>query len=254
MSAKSVPCPGCGRPAAGRYCSHCGTAVACPSCGAKIEPGARACRACGTALTVAPRQSIAQIVVPWIAIGIATMALVVAGVSFMERGNRAGAPMASSSPQTSTAPTASTDLSSMTPREAADRLFNRIMTASERGDSEEATRFAPMALAAYDQLGTLDNDARYHVALIHLTTGDTQGARTQIDSIRQSAPNHLLALMVERDIAERSGDQDGVARAYKNFLDAYDAEVGAARPEYQDHWSGIQRFRKAAQESVTGKK
>ncbi len=60
--------------------------------------------------------------------------------------------------------------------------------------------------------------------------------------------------MVERDIAERSGDQDGVAKAYKSFLDAYDAEVAAARAEYQDHWSGIGRFREAAQASVTGKK
>lgn len=172
----------------------------------------------------------------------------------MDRGNRAKAPMALSSPQPSAAPTASTDLSSMTPREAADRLFNRIMTASERGDREEAARFAPMALAAYYRLGTLDNDARYHVALIHLTTGDIQGARAQIDSIRQSVPDHLLAIMVERDIAERSGDQNGVTKAYKSFLDAYDAEVAAARPEYQDHWSGIQRVHEAAQASVTGKK
>ena len=161
-------------------------------------------------LTVSPRQSTLQIIVPWIAVGIATMALVVAGAAFMDRGDRAGGTMALSSPPPSAAPTASTDLSSMTPREAADRLFNRIMTASERGDNEEAMRFAPMALSAYDQLGTLDNDARYHVALIHLATGDIQGAHTQIDSIRQSAPNHLLAIMVERDIAERSGDQDVV--------------------------------------------
>jgi len=142
----------------------------------------------------------------------------------------------------------------MTPRQAADRLFNRIMTAAERGDTEEALRFVPMALQAYDLLGTLDNDARYHVALIHMTAGDVQSARAQIDSIRQSAPNHLLAIMVERDIAERSGDQDGVTRAYKSFLAAYDAEIAAARPEYQDHWSGIERFRKAAEASVAGTK
>jgi Double zinc ribbon len=254
MNAKSVRCPGCGRPATGRYCSHCGTAVACPSCGTKIEPDARACHACGALLTLAPRQSTAQIIVPWIAIGIATMALVVAGVSFVERGNRAQAPMAFSSPQPTNMPASSVDLSSMTPRQAADRLYNRIMTASERGDTEEAMRFVPMALSAYELLGTLDNDARYHVALIHLTAGDIQGARTQIDSIRQSVPDHLLAIMVERDIAERSGDQNGVAKAYKKFLAAYDEEIAAERPEYQDHWSAIERFRKAAQASVAEKK
>lgn len=182
------------------------------------------------------------------------MALVVAGVSLVARDNRAHPPTAFSSPQPSTAPTSSVDLASMTPRQAADRLFNRVMAASERGDSEEAARFVSMALAAYEDLGTLDNDARYHVALIHLTAGDIAGARAQIDSIRQFVPNHLLAIMVERDIAQRSGDQDGVARANKSFLAAYDTEIAAERPEYQDHWSGIERFRKAAQASTTEKK
>jgi hypothetical protein len=203
---------------------------------------------------VAPGQAIAQTIVPWVAIGIATMALIVAAVSLVDRDNRAKPPMPSSSPVASSAPVPgqSVDLSSMTPRQAADRLFNRIMTAAERGDTEEAMRFVPMALQAYDLLGTLDNDARYHVALIHMTAGDIQNARAQIDSIRQSAPNHLLAIMVERDIAERSGDQDGVARAYKSFLAAYDAEIAAARPEYRDHWSGIERFRKTAEATAAG--
>ncbi len=142
----------------------------------------------------------------------------------------------------------------MTPRAAADRLFNRVMAAAERGDTKEALRFAPMALQAYGLVGTLDNDARYHVALIHMTAGDMEGARAQLDSLRRSVPNHLLGIMLEHDIAERNGNQDGAARAYKSFLAAYDGEITAVRPEYLDHASGIERFRKAAEASMAGKK
>ncbi len=152
------------------------------------------------------------------------------------------------------APGQSVDLSSITPRQAADRLFNRIMTAAERGDTEEAMRFVPMALQAYGLLETLDSDARYHVALIHMTAGDIQGARVQLDSLRQSVPNHLLGIMLEHEIAQRSGSRDGAAQAYKSFLVAYGAEITTARPEYLDHAGGIERFRKAAEASMGGKK
>jgi predicted Zn-dependent protease len=146
------------------------------------------------------------------------------------------------------------DLSSMTPREAADRLFNRVMTAREQGNSEEALRFAPMALQAYERVGTLDNDARYHLALIHMTQGDTKGARVQIDKLRQSVPRHLLALMLEHELAERSGNKEKAAGVNKAFLAAYDAEIAAGRPEYEDHRGTIDRFRQAAQAGTTEKK
>ena len=142
----------------------------------------------------------------------------------------------------------------MSPRQAADRLFNRVMAANENGDSVEALRFAPMALQAYNNLGTLDNDARYHAALLHLTVDDIKSARVQVDLLRKSVPNHLLGFMLEHQIAERSGSKDGAARAYKAFLAAYDAEIATGREEYQDHLNTIERFHKAAQAGVTGKK
>jgi predicted Zn-dependent protease len=146
------------------------------------------------------------------------------------------------------------DLASLSPRDAADRLFNRVMAASENGNTEEALRFAPMALEAYDRIGPLDNDARYHVALIHLVAGDVKSARVQLEELKRSAPNHLLGLMLEQQIAVQSGDKAGAARAYKNFLAAYDAEMATARVEYQEHRGGIERFREAAQASAAAKK
>ena len=60
--------------------------------------------------------------------------------------------------------------------------------------------------------------------------------------------------MLEHQIAERSGNKDSAARAYKAFLAAYDAEIATGREEYQDHLNTIERFRTAAQASVAGKK
>jgi len=71
------------------------------------------------------------------------------------------------------APTGSPpDLSQMTPREAADRLLSRIMTANEQGDHAEALRFVPMAIQTYDSVGVLDRDAHYPLGLIHGVAGD----------------------------------------------------------------------------------
>lgn len=259
MNAKTVQCPACGKSASGNFCRHCGAPVmsVCSSCGADVQPGSRACQECGTSLMpAASRQRTPQAMAPWAAIGIATVALFVALASWFARSGSPAAPESSSSLLSSADPTPGQppDLSSMTPREAADRLFNRVMTASENGNAQEASRFAPMALAAYGNLGALDNDARYHVALLHLTTGDVDGARVQIEMLRQSAPNHLLSIMLEHQIAERNGKQDVAARTYRAFLAAYDAEMAKGRDEYQEHRGGIESFRAAAQASVARKK
>ncbi|NIO43647.1 MAG: hypothetical protein GTO41_27930, partial [Burkholderiales bacterium] len=114
-------------------------------------------------------------------------------------------------------------------------------------------QFVPMALQAYDRLGTLDNDARYHVALIHMTAGDIDSARVHVDRLRQSAPNHLLGIMLEHQIAERNGNRDSAARAYEAFLAAYATEIATGRTEYQDHLAGIESFRKAAEASMAAR-
>lgn len=236
MDTKSVKCPGCGKPASGKFCNHC-----------------------GTALSGAVRSS-APAVVSWAALAVASVALVIALMAWLDRGKGALPPPASSAQESAAAAAAffgkdnPPDLSSMTPRQAADRLFNRVMAASERGDMTEAQQFAPMALQAYEQAGTLDNDARYHVALIHLVAGDSKGARAQVDQLKLAAPNHLLALMVEHELATRAGNKEGAARASRAFLAEHDRELAMQRSEYEDHRGGIERFRKAAQAGGAAKK
>ena len=87
-----------------------------------------------------------------------------------------------------------------------------------------------------------------------MTAGDIKSARVQLEKLRQSVPNHLLGFMLEHQIAERSGKKDSAAQAYKAFLAAYDAEIAKGRAEYQDHQNSLERFHKAAQASMAGKK
>jgi len=171
MNTKTLSCPNCGQSTTGQFCSHCGTSLT-------------------GALT--PVTKNVQKILPWIAIGISIIALVVALAALFNRGSNAVSPIPARFSQSLSTPLSETgqppDLSSMTPREAADRLFNRVMAASENGNNAEVSQFTPMALQAYHNLGTLDNDARYHVALLHLSANNSQSAQAQIDLLRKSEP------------------------------------------------------------------
>ena len=147
----------------------------------------------------------------------------------------------------------SVDLSTMMPRQAADRLFNRVMGASERGDSEEVARFAPMAVAAYGRVSDLDLDARYHLGLLYLQLDELDQVREQIAIMKKSAPRHLLALVLEHDVALLSGNTETAARAAADFHAAYGDEMAAARPEYEAHRFALDRFRSARAESDSEK-
>lgn len=254
MKTKAVHCPDCGELAAGKFCGHCGTRImsTCRSCGATVKTGLDICDECESLASQSSASWNAQRIAPWAAIAIAMTALVISLLAWFDRRDSSVTPQpiapSSSLPTPSGAP--AVDLSSMSPREAADRLFNRVMAASENGNMSEALQFVPMALQAYDNLGTLDNDARYHVAMLYITANDIKNASVQVDALRKSAARHLLSYMLEQQIAERAGNKGSAAQqAYKAFLAAYDSEIAAGRPEYQEHLNSIESFRKMAQAS-----
>jgi mono/diheme cytochrome c family protein len=135
------------------------------------------------------------------------------------------------------------DISRLSAREAADRLFNRVMASAEQGNIEEALRFAPMAVEAYTSLTSLDRDARYHLGLIFAIQGDRARQAQEIAALRQGAPNHLLAITLEHDAAEKAGDRAAMARLRAAFAAAYEAEIGLPRPEYEAHLNAIEKLR-----------
>lgn len=139
-----------------------------------------------------------------------------------------------------------------TPREQADRLFNRIMTAAERGDSAEALRFTPMAINAYGMAAPLDHDGLYHLAIVHTVAGDYAAARATAEEILAADPNHLLGLAAAGEAAERAGDTAAARDYYGRLLAAYDDEVERGLQEYQDHAQSLPQFRAAAQRITRG--
>lgn len=131
------------------------------------------------------------------------------------------------------------DISSMSPEERADRLFNRVMRLSSEGNPDSAAFFGPMALSALQALTPLNAHRRYDVGVVALVTGDVLSATAQGDTILAQRPTHLLGLA----LAARAADARGDAAASKNFrrrlLAAESAEKTHALPEYTDHDADI---------------
>ena len=142
------------------------------------------------------------------------------------------------------------DLSKMSPREAFDRLFTRVMTASENGDTAQANRFTPMAIMAYGNLPDVDADARYDMALIKLHAGDFAGARALADTIRTQEPKHLFGFVLQAALGQFEKHPDQVTAAYRGFLAAVDGELKVNRPEYVAHRAMLDSFRQAAEQAT----
>lgn len=142
------------------------------------------------------------------------------------------------------------DLSQMTPREQFDRLYNRVMTASEQGDTATANRFSPMALMAYQNLPEVDQDARYHAAMLRLHGGDIEGAQVLADSIGTVQKGHLFSFVLNAAIARFTSDQAKVQQSYQGYLGSYEAEMAAGRTEYQDHKTMLDNFTRQAREAT----
>lgn len=158
-------------------------------------------------------------------------------------------PASAAPPLSGPAPTGdprAVDLASMSPREAADRLFDRIMRTAAQGDSAGARVFLPMALAAYQRVEPLDADARYHLAVLHLFAGDPAAARAEADATLTDVPNHLFALFTAAQAERARGNKAAATELYRRFVQRYDAELAANRPEYQAHQPALPGMRAEA--------
>ena len=150
------------------------------------------------------------------------------------------------SPLASRAP----DISQMTPRERFDRLFDRVMGASERGDTATVSQFSPMALGAYDMLDRFDADARYHAAMIRLVIGEVDAAKALADTIQKEVPNHLFGYLIRGEAADRVNDLAALNASYRAFLNNYDAQIAADRIEYREHQAALDDFRTRARATI----
>lgn len=145
---------------------------------------------------------------------------------------------------------ASVDLDSMTPAEAADRLFQRVMRSISAGDSAQAFTFLPMAIAAYGRIPELDTDARYHLAALEMLTGNATAAAAQADTILALHPSHLFGLYMRAETQFEQGEVDAARENYRRFLDAFQSEGAKQLPEYQAHLPALAEMRADALAAV----
>jgi hypothetical protein len=148
------------------------------------------------------------------------------------------------------------DISQMSPRERFDRLYDRVMRAAGRGDSIEVRSFTPMALGAYQQLDSLNVDARYHAAMLHAGLGQFTAALALADTILAESSGHLFGYLIRGEVAERLGDSRLRAQTQRDFLARYKAEMAAKRVEYLEHEPALSEFKRNAetQKNVNGKR
>jgi tetratricopeptide (TPR) repeat protein len=254
----SQTCPSCAAPASGRFCPQCGVAIdaICRECQNPLPAGARFCNQCGVTVAAALAATVAAKTqpLPWAVAGLAVVAL--AGVLIVPRMKEdpaAAAPVAPFAQQQGAADgqdPRSIDLNSMTPREAADRLFNRVMTALSNGNADEARQFAPMAIQAYGMVKERDGDLHYHLGELYHVQGDLASARAQADTLLAGNPNHLLGLFGAAKAEQARGNVDEAETLYQKFVNAYGEEMTRDLPEYQEHIQGLPAMRAEAQRAL----
>jgi ribosomal protein L40E len=260
MTPAPQKCPSCGAMSSGKFCSECGAplgAASCAKCGAKVPPRAKFCGECGAPVGGGVRAPVpgAQPLprsdrMAWYVAGVAVLALLVVVVVIVAK--RSGAAPGTEAAAPATGPVrATTDLSSLTPRQSADMLFNKIMTLHEAGKTDSVNFFAPMALQAYAMLGSdLDADARLHLGLIELAIGQPDPAAAQGDTILRKAPQHLFGWLLEARAAEEANDTAAMRRSLRTFLRNYQAERAKNLPEYGEHAQMLQETRDQAERLV----
>lgn len=230
-------CPSCGASSTGKFCHACGSpfaGAACAKCGGKLSPRSKFCPECGAPGGVAggirPADRTA-----WIVAGVSLVALVVVVVVMVWRRGAPTQPVPQDAAVSAAGP-GSTDLAQLSPKEQADRLFDRVMRESEAGEADSVKIFAPMAIQAHQMLGSaLDADGRLHLGLIHLAVGETAAARAQADTILRGAPTHLYGLVLRIRLAEAARDAAATQRALRAYATAYSAERAKNLPEYAQH-------------------
>lgn len=261
-------CPSCGAAATGRFCTECGTPVgdaSCANCHAPLSPGAKFCHRCGAAVGERAPRPVGErgfaTAMPWAVAAIALLALValVAGQRFARsspptaqaEAGVAGDPTTGMSPAgdvptSDRSPTRAPDISNLTPEEQAERLFNRVMTLFEQGDTARVQFLAPMAVEAFQRLPNITLDQRYHLGRIGSVTGVQPLASAQADTILRQRPTHLLGLILAAQGA-RMRDDEATARSYdRRLLAALDAEQKARLPEYAQHENDLTRAAESA--------
>ncbi|MEW5917571.1 MAG: hypothetical protein AB1762_14285 [Gemmatimonadota bacterium] len=131
------------------------------------------------------------------------------------------------------------DISQMTPRERASRLFDRVMRLDEEGKTDSVMLFASMAIPTFQSLAPLDNHLRYDLGRVAAAAGELDIAQAQADTILKSNPQHLLGLILAARTAEKQGNAAAASRLLARVAAAETSERAKGLEEYQLHDADI---------------
>ncbi len=260
-----MKCSSCGAKASGQFCARCGAPLAgearrCSKCGGQLKPGAVFCGDCGEPTGPRQRKPVSAHL-PWVLSFVVLAAFSLAIAFFVQRQSRARTgddPITGGLPELQSGaggPVGGTggmpDLASMSPREAADRLFDRAMRESETGNTEQASFFANMALQAYGQVpqADLDLDALFHVGLLHLEIGDAATAATLAENMLADNGDYLLGLVLARRAAAASAEGEVEAEYVRRLQEAVGSGELDRLPEYEAHREMVEKEAGVARET-----
>lgn len=263
---EATTCPSCGAAATGRYCANCGAPLSgatCASCAAPLSPGAKFCHRCGSAVraSTAPAPTRTN-TLPWIVAAVAFLALfaMAAGRGFNARPSSTVDGSANALPQAGlddrgmagdqSGAVRAPDISSLSPQERADRLYNRVMLLASQGKVDSVQFFAPMAVQSYLLLEPLNLDQRYDLGRIAEVAGALPLARAQADTILRQHPSHLLGLILEARLATIRGDTAQLHAYERRLIAAQKSELATRRDEYVRHADDINSALKQARKSL----
>ena len=226
----------------------------CSECGTRLDVGARFCHQCGVpvagggagggrgvaarpvAATVAATGGVPRMVA-WSVPALAVFALL---VIVLAKAASSDAPAtANTAGGTPLAMGRAPDISSLSPQERADRLFNRVMRLVSEGHADSAAFFGPMALGAFEALTPPTAHVRYDMGLVALVTKQVDLAAAQADTILAERPTHLLGLALAARAADARGDASAAAGFRRRLIAAEAAERRAALEEYTAHDADI---------------
>lgn len=131
------------------------------------------------------------------------------------------------------------DISSMTPIERAERLYDRVMGLADRGRMDSVQFFMPMAIQAYEAIGSLNADQRYDLGRLAEVGGNATIAAAQADTILRAHPRHLLGLLLAAKAADLRNDRSAARRYLEQLARAEPAERARQLPEYLLHQNDI---------------
>jgi len=234
---KAVPCPNCGAPTTGKFCTLCGEAMPGPTPVAPRAVGAPSA-APGAGAPGAEHRSRGRRWTAVLLIAFLALALYMAGRSMTAEpsGGAMGA-----GPMGGGAAGAAPDISQMSPAERAQRLHNLVLRAYGEHAMDTVQRFSPMAISAYQMLDSMTLSQRYDLGRVALAAGQAALAAGQADTILARHRNDVLGLVLALEAARAGNDGAAERRFLARLQKALPGGASAAGAEYAPYQSDIEK-------------